>query len=66
MCCLKYEHDNYESAKDDLPSVGSKVITSLGNGKVVGLNLNDRTVNVQLFDLGKVQTLPLDDVAELD
>jgi cell fate regulator YaaT (PSP1 superfamily) len=64
MCCLKYEHDQYESAKEDLPKVGSVVITSLGNGKVVGLNIDDRTAKVQIFELGKVETLPLDDVAE--
>ena len=66
MCCLKYEHDNYESAKEDLPGIGRKVITSLGSGKLVGLNMNERTANVQIFDLGKVMTLPLDDVAEME
>ncbi|MBU7320984.1 PSP1 domain-containing protein [Paenibacillus oleatilyticus] len=64
MCCLKYEHDNYESAKDDLPRVGSEVITSLGNGRVVSLNVGERTAKVQIFDLKKVMDLPLDDVVE--
>jgi cell fate regulator YaaT (PSP1 superfamily) len=62
MCCLKYEHDQYESAKDDLPKIGSVVVTSLGNGKLLGLNVDNRTAKVQLFDLGKVDVLPLDDV----
>jgi cell fate regulator YaaT (PSP1 superfamily) len=64
MCCLKYEHDNYESAKESLPTVGKSVVTSYGNGKVLGLNLNDRTAKVQLFELGKVMDLPFDDVVE--
>lgn len=64
MCCLKYEHDNYESAKDSLPTVGKLVITSYGTGKVLGLNVNDRTAKVQLFELGKVMDLPFDDVVE--
>jgi cell fate regulator YaaT (PSP1 superfamily) len=64
MCCLKYEHDNYESAKESLPTVGRQVITSLGNGKLLGLNLNERTAKVQLFELKKVMDLPLDDVVE--
>ncbi|XOK61381.1 stage 0 sporulation family protein [Paenibacillus elgii] len=64
MCCLKYEHDNYESAKDDLPRVGSEVITSLGNGRVVSLNVGERTAKVQIFDMKKVMDLPLDDVVE--
>jgi cell fate regulator YaaT (PSP1 superfamily) len=66
MCCLKYEHDNYESAKDKLPGVGSQVATSFGNGKVVGLNVERRTVKVQIFELGKVLELPTDDVVEME
>lgn len=64
MCCLKYEHDNYESAKDSMPTVGKLVITSYGSGKVLALNMGNRTAKVQLFDLGKVQDLPFDDVVE--
>lgn len=64
MCCLKYEHDNYESVKDDLPRVGSEVITSLGSGRLISLNVNERTAKVQVFDLKKVMDLPLDDVVE--
>jgi cell fate regulator YaaT (PSP1 superfamily) len=62
MCCLKYEHDNYESAKDELPEVGSRAITSLGRGKVLGLNLKERTADVRLEDTGKVLPFPFDDV----
>lgn len=64
MCCLKYEHDNYESAKDDLPRVGSEVVTSFGNGRLVSLNVSERMAKVQVFDLKKVMDLPLDDVVE--
>jgi len=65
MCCLKYEHDNYESAKIELPKVGSIVITSLGPGKVLGLDPELRKVKVQLFEQhNKIQELPADDVAE--
>ncbi|MDF2926269.1 MAG: stage 0 sporulation protein [Paenibacillaceae bacterium] len=65
MCCLKYEHDNYESGKTELPKVGRVVITSLGLAKVVGLNVEGRTVKVQLFEQNnRVVELPADDVAE--
>lgn len=64
MCCLKYEHDNYESVKDDLPRVGSEVITSFGNGRLISLNIGERLAKVQLFELKKVMDLPLDDVVE--
>ncbi|PYI50200.1 PSP1 domain-containing protein [Paenibacillus flagellatus] len=66
MCCLKYEHDQYESGKQEMPKVGSIVITSMGNGKVIGLNVENRTVKVQLFDAGKVEIMPCDDVVEQD
>lgn len=62
MCCLKFEHDNYESVREELPAVGKLVVTSLGEGKVVGINAGSRTVHVQLFDISKVKELPLDDV----
>jgi cell fate regulator YaaT (PSP1 superfamily) len=66
MCCLKYEHDQYESKKDELPRIGSIVITPLGNGKVLSYQVDERKVKVQLFDLGKVETLSFDDVVEQD
>lgn len=62
MCCLKFEHDNYESTKEEMPAVGKVVVTSLGDGKVVGINAGTRTIHVQLFEVGKVKELPMDDV----
>ncbi|MEW4372762.1 stage 0 sporulation family protein [Paenibacillus sp. WLX1005] len=62
MCCLKFEHDNYESMKEELPAVGKFVVTSLGDGKVVGINANSRTVHVQIFEISKVKELPFDEV----
>lgn len=65
MCCLKYEHDNYESVKTELPKPGKLVLTSYGTGKVLSLNVAERSVKVQIFDLNnKVMELPADDVAE--
>ncbi|MNV75181.1 hypothetical protein D3C71_1684550 [compost metagenome] len=65
MCCLKYEHDNYESGKTELPKVGRIVITTMGQAKVVSLNVESRMVKVQLFEQNnRVVELPGDDVAE--
>jgi len=65
MCCLKYEHDNYESVKTELPKVGTYVMTSMGSGKVVGLKIDDHMVQVQLFDHhNKVWDMSPDDVVE--
>lgn len=63
MCCLKFEHDNYESIREEMPAVGKIVITSMGEGKVTGINPTGKTVFVNLFDVqGKPKEMPLDDV----
>lgn len=64
MCCLKFEHDNYESVRDELPRVGCLVVTSMGNGKVLSINAGERKVKVHLFEMGKVMEFPPEDVAE--
>jgi cell fate regulator YaaT (PSP1 superfamily) len=66
MCCLKYEQDQYESAREELPEVGSLVMTVQGEGKVVGLHLNERTLMVKLIESGKVGKYPLEEVAVKD
>lgn len=48
MCCLQYENEEYELAKKALPDFGTVVNTPDGKGKVVGLNLLNRLVNVRL------------------
>ncbi|MBM7569355.1 PSP1 domain-containing protein [Paenibacillus sacheonensis] len=63
MCCLKYEHDNYESIREELPAIGKIVVTSYGEGKVTGINAGTKSVYVQLFEVGgKPKELPMDDV----
>lgn len=50
MCCLKYENDEYESAKEQLPDIGESIETPIGNGKVVGLNILERVLQIELGD----------------
>lgn len=50
MCCLKYENDEYEEAKNLMPDIGERVQTPEGPGKVVGLNLLERILQVTLVD----------------
>lgn len=66
MCCLKYESDNYESAKEAMPDLGEEVLTSSGLGKVVGINILDKIVQVELYEEGRVVEFPLDDVVEIE
>jgi len=48
MCCLKYENECYELAKGELPEAGTLVITPDGEGKVVGVNIFKKALNVEL------------------
>ncbi|RSK25466.1 stage 0 sporulation protein [Bacillus sp. HMF5848] len=50
MCCLKYENDEYESAKEQLPDIGESIETPDGMGTVVGLNILERVIQVELAD----------------
>lgn len=64
MCCLKYENDEYESAKEQLPDLGEFIYTSHGDGKVVGLNLMERVIQIELSDQQKVIEYTLDEIIE--
>ncbi|MGL5348321.1 MAG: PSP1 domain-containing protein [Peptostreptococcaceae bacterium] len=55
FCCLKYEHDVYAEALDQLPVVGAIVKTGDGKGKVIEVNalleqikveFNDKTIKI--------------------
>lgn len=62
MCCLKYENDQYESAIKELPDLGDQAETSLGKGKVVGLNLLERLVQVELSETQRVVEFTIDEL----
>ncbi|MDD4168916.1 MAG: stage 0 sporulation family protein [Desulfotomaculaceae bacterium] len=48
MCCLKYENECYEHAREELPEVGAWVLTPDGEGKVTGINVIKKGVSVEL------------------
>ncbi|KKB35310.1 PSP1 domain-containing protein [Bacillus thermotolerans] len=62
MCCLKYENDEYEEAKAILPDVGSKIKTPNGAGKVVGLNILERVLQVELFEQERVLEFTIEEI----
>lgn len=64
MCCLKYENDDYENAKEQLPDLGEFIYTSYGNGKVVGLNLVEQVIQIELMEQNKVIEYTLDEMIE--
>lgn len=55
MCCLSYENDQYLEAKQGMPVVGAFVNSASGMGKVVGVNVLKRTVEVMLESGATVQ-----------
>jgi cell fate regulator YaaT (PSP1 superfamily) len=62
MCCLKYENDEYEAAKEQLPDLGEMIQTPQGRGKVVGLNLLERVLQVELKEQDRVLEYTLDEI----
>ncbi len=62
MCCLKYENDEYESAKQALPDIGEIIDTPQGKGKVVGLNILERVLQVEVKEQERVLEYTLDEI----
>jgi cell fate regulator YaaT (PSP1 superfamily) len=53
-CCLRYEFDTYQSFERELPAVGSKVVTSQGQGRVLALEVLAQKVVVEFEDRRRV------------
>ena len=64
MCCLKYENDDYEEAKVLMPDIGTRVDTPEGPGKVVGLNLLERLLQVSLLEEDHVLEYTLEEIMD--
>jgi len=62
MCCLKYENDEYETAKGLLPDLGEMIVTPQGEGKVVGLNILERVLQVELKEHDQVLEYTLEEI----
>ncbi|WP_394191604.1 stage 0 sporulation family protein [Paenisporosarcina quisquiliarum] len=64
MCCLKYENDDYEQAKELMPDMGARISTPDGAGKVVGLNLLERILKVELFDEQRILEYSIEEIMQ--
>lgn len=64
MCCLKYENDDYEAAKRELPDMGQTMKTSYGKGKVVGLNMLERVIQIEIPEKERVIEYTLDELID--
>ncbi len=56
-CCLIYEYEQYREARKHLPKRKKRVVTPLGEGRVVDVLALKRTVVVQLEDGKRVEFL---------
>ncbi|MFS8630201.1 MAG: stage 0 sporulation protein, partial [Bacillales bacterium] len=62
MCCLKYENEEYEEAKEQLPDIGEIIDTPDGVGKVVGLNILERIIQVEIIDTERILEYTLEEI----
>lgn len=53
-CCLRYEFDTYHDLEQELPSIGSLVVTAKGKGKVVAQEILARKLVVECDDLRRI------------
>lgn len=64
MCCLKYENDEYEEGKRALPDLGENIETPYGNGKVAGLNILERVIQIEISDRESTIEYTLDELID--
>ncbi|MEK3951890.1 Cell fate regulator YaaT, PSP1 superfamily (controls sporulation, competence, biofilm development) [Psychrobacillus psychrotolerans] len=62
MCCLKYENDEYETAREQMPDIGDKVETPDGLGRVVSMNILERVLRIELPDPQRVLDYTLEEI----
>ncbi|MFC7687605.1 stage 0 sporulation family protein [Ureibacillus sp. GCM10028918] len=66
MCCLKYENDDYENAKVGMPDIGDSTMTPDGPGKVVGINVLERLIQVFLEEQVRSVEYTLEEIIECE
>lgn len=55
LCCLEYENDTYSELKKGLPKVGNIAETSMGTGKVVAVDVFNKSYSVDLKEKGIIK-----------
>jgi cell fate regulator YaaT (PSP1 superfamily) len=62
LCCLSYEHQQYVELKESVPRRGTWVQTVDGKGEVVGINILQQQITVQLAHSGMQEQYTVSDV----
>ncbi|HOL16673.1 MAG TPA: stage 0 sporulation family protein [Bacillota bacterium] len=65
MCCLRFELNAYEEAREEQFSVGEAVVTPDGEGLVEKVNPGKKVILVKLKEAGCVREFPLEEVDRL-
>ena len=60
-CCLRFEQDVYEEFQRELPTPGTRIVTSKGQGRVLGQEILARKLMVE-FEDGRRLVIGLDEV----
>jgi cell fate regulator YaaT (PSP1 superfamily) len=53
-CCLRYEYDTYEQLQQELPAIGSEIVTSTGRAKVLAQEILARQLLVEMEDRRRI------------
>ncbi len=64
-CCLRYEHDSYETLARRLPRIGSRVATPDGVGRVIDRQILTQLVKI-IGDNGRLFSAAVEDITERD
>ena len=64
-CCLRYEFDGYLALEQELPPVGSRVVTARGPARVLALEILARKVVIEFEDRRKIVVGP-DDILSVE
>ncbi|MDD2434628.1 MAG: stage 0 sporulation family protein [Bacilli bacterium] len=55
LCCLNYENDCYQECQKGMPNVGKRVKTEKGEGKVISVNILERSYRVDIPEVGIIE-----------
>jgi len=55
LCCLKFEDECYRDCQKNLPKYGSRYMTEKGEGKVVGVDILNKSITVDVPDYGRIK-----------
>ena len=61
LCCLKYENENYNEYKKNLPDVGNKIKLKEGEGKVISVDVFKKKYRVLMNETNEIIECTVED-----